>query len=339
MGSITRFAYRPFDVRWLYWEPETKLLDEKRSEYFLHVFPGNLWIAAAQHHRRGFDPPAVSLHWGCIHLDERSTNVFPIYLKEDAASGNLFEKEKKAARPNLSEASHEYIAKLHATPEDLFFHCLAAFFSPVYVDQNSFSLRQDWPRIPLPKVKKALQASAALGRRIAALLDTENPVEGVTTGTIDPRLKEIAVISKVGEGGLNPDEGHLDLTAGWGHAGKGGVCMPGTDKCAARGQTDEKLKTAFGAETLDVYLNETAYWSNVPKCVWEYHIGGYQVIKKWLSDREKAILGRGLKVEEAEYITEMARRIAALILMQAELDANYEAVKADTSPWPDGKKK
>jgi hypothetical protein len=214
MGSITRFAYRPFDVRWLYWEPETKLLDEKRSEYFLHVFPGNLWIAAAQHHRRGFDPPAVSPHWGCIHLDERSTNVFPIYLKEDAASGNLFEKEKKAARPNLSEASHEYIAKLHATPEDLFFHCLAAFFSPVYVDQNSFSLRQDWPRIPLPKVKKALQASAALGRRIAALLDTENPVEGVTTGKIDPRLKEIAVISKVGEGGLNPDEGYLDLTAG-----------------------------------------------------------------------------------------------------------------------------
>ena len=26
--------YRPFDTRWLYWEPETKLLDEKRSEYF-----------------------------------------------------------------------------------------------------------------------------------------------------------------------------------------------------------------------------------------------------------------------------------------------------------------
>jgi len=40
------------------------------------------------------------------------------------------------------------------------------------------------------------------------------------------------------------------------------------------------------------------------------------------------------RVEEAEYVTEMARRIAALILMQPELDANYEAVKADTWPWP-----
>jgi hypothetical protein len=195
-------------------------------------------------------------------------------------------------------------------------------------------VRQDWPRIPLPKVKKALEASAALGRRIAALLDTENPVDGVTTGRIDPRLKEVGVISKVGDGGLNPDEGHLDLTAGWGHAGKGGVCMPGTGKHQTQAQTDAVLKAAFGDETLDVYLNDTAYWSNVPKCVWEYHIGGYQVIKKWLSYREKAILGRGLRVEEAEYVTEMARRIAALILMQPELDANYEAVKADTWPWP-----
>jgi len=71
----------------------------------------------------------------------------------------------------------------------------------------------------------------------------------------------------------------------------------------------------------------------MPKYVSEYHIGGYQVIKKWLSYREKAILGRGLRVEEAECMTEMARRIAALILMQPEFDANYEAVKADLWPW------
>ena len=41
-----------------------------------------------------------------------------------------------------------------------------------------------------------------------------------------------------------------------------------------------------------------------------------------------------MKIEEAEYVTEMARRLAALILMQQELDANYEAVKTDTWAWP-----
>jgi hypothetical protein len=45
---IHRFCYRPFDLRWLYWESETKLLDEKRSEYVPHVVPGNLWIEARQ---------------------------------------------------------------------------------------------------------------------------------------------------------------------------------------------------------------------------------------------------------------------------------------------------
>jgi len=336
-GSIVRYVYRPFDVRWLYWEPETKLLDRNRAEYLPHVIEGNCWIAGAQHHRRSYDPPSSISILGCRHLYERGANLFPAYLKQDGAADSLFEKEKNATRPNLSEASHKYIVRLHASPEDLFFHCLATFFSPAYANQNSFSLRQDWPRIPLPKAKKALQASAALGRRIAAFLDTENPVDGVTSGRIDPRLREVAVIAKVGEGNLNPDEGHLDLTAGWGHAGKGGVCMPGPDKSKPRPQSDEKLKTVFGVETRDVYLNDMAYWSNVPKCVWEYHIGGYQVIKKWLSYREKAILGRGLRVEEADYVTEMARRIAALILLQPELDANYEAVKADTWPWPQEK--
>src|SRR5208337_4587370 len=36
--NIVPCCYRPFDVRWLYWEPETNLLDRNRAEYFPHVF-------------------------------------------------------------------------------------------------------------------------------------------------------------------------------------------------------------------------------------------------------------------------------------------------------------
>ena len=46
--NLIRYCYRPFDLRWIYWEPETKLLDEKRAEYRPHVVPGNLWIEARQ---------------------------------------------------------------------------------------------------------------------------------------------------------------------------------------------------------------------------------------------------------------------------------------------------
>ena len=72
----------------------------------------------------------------------------------------------------------------------------------------------------------------------------------------------------------------------------------------------------------------------MPSGVWNCYIGGYQVIKKWLSYREGDLLGRGLTPEEARYVTEMARRIAAILLLGPKLDANYEAVKASCYPWP-----
>jgi hypothetical protein len=74
-------------------------------------------------------------------------------------------------------------------------------------------------------------------------------------------------------------------------------------------------------------LNDAAYYSNVPGAVWEYTIGGYQVVKKWLSYRERGLLGRGLTMEEARYVQEMIRRIAGLVLLAGRLDENYGRCK------------
>ena len=83
---------------------------------------------------------------------------------------------------------------------------------------------------------------------------------------------------------------------------------------------------------LNIYLNDKACWEWVPKRVWDYTIGGYQVIKKWLSYREHDLLGRPLTPDEAREVTHMARRIAALILLQPALDQNYETVKSASVP-------
>ena len=71
----------------------------------------------------------------------------------------------------------------------------------------------------------------------------------------------------------------------------------------------------------------------MPENVWETCIGGYQVIKKWLSYREKALLGRALKLEEVEHVSETVRRLAAILLMQPALDRNYENCKKETYTW------
>jgi hypothetical protein len=112
---------------------------------------------------------------------------------------------------------------------------------------------------------------------------------------------------------------------------------------SALGLSEKLALELLGEKTYDVYLNapdkardalDVAYWSNVPEKVWDYTIGGYQVIKKWLSYREKPLLGRALTIDEVRYVQEMARRIAAILLLRPALDVNYEFVKAHTFPWP-----
>ena len=71
----------------------------------------------------------------------------------------------------------------------------------------------------------------------------------------------------------------------------------------------------LGETTCDIHLNDRAYWRNVPAAVWRYKLGGYQVLKKWLSYRERPILGRPLRPEEVQHFTDTARRIAAILLL------------------------
>ena len=81
-GGFVCFTYRPFDNRWLYWEVDTKLLDEKRADYRPHVFEGNMWLSTAQHLRKGSEEPqsCFTKHMGSLHLIERTALMFPVWL-------------------------------------------------------------------------------------------------------------------------------------------------------------------------------------------------------------------------------------------------------------------
>jgi Type ISP C-terminal specificity domain/N-6 DNA Methylase len=351
--NIVRYCYRPFDVRWLYWEPETKLLDEKRAEYYPHVYPGNVWLSAGQRNRKeDFYQPQFTTLLADHHLVESNVGMFPLYLCAVREQSSLFDHgDSGEPKPNLSPQTASYRRQFEVAEQDLFYHTLAVLHAPTYRTENAGALRQDWPRVPLPGTAELLRASAALGRQMAALLDTERPVPGVTSGKLRPELQAIGVITRVGGGTLNPAAGDLAVTAGWGHAGKGGVTMPGKGRvdqgaytpderaaigsgASALGLTEEQVIACLGATTSNVYLNDTACWRNVPASVWDYTIGGYQVIKKWLSYREHGLLGRALTTDEAREVTHMARRIAAIVLLYPALDANYLAVKQTTASWP-----
>ena len=181
------------------------------------------------------------------------------------------------------------------------------------------------PRIPLPGwpdgvadgATDTLAASAAQGRQRDALLDSDTPVAGVTTGTLRSELAAIAVPTTTDGGNMAGDD--FAVSAGWGHFGTRDAVMPGQGRIVERNYIDGE-RTALadavptpGNTTFDVYLNDRAYWLNVPEAVWNYQLGGYQVLKKWLSYRESKVLGRSLLPEEVQHFTNTTRRIAAIL--------------------------
>ena len=209
--------------------------------------------------------------------------------------------------------------------EDLFHHVLAVLHHPAYREANAGALRMEWPRIPLPGwpdgsaqgAAEQLTASAERGWELARLLDPETPVSGVTTGALRPEIAAIGVPATA-DGGNMADE-DFEVSAGWGHYGSGDGVMPGQGRVEERSCTAEELAAlgdataTLGDSTFDIYLNDRAYWRNVPAAVWNYKLGGYQVLKKWLSYRESKVLDRPLHPEEVQPFTDTARRIAAIL--------------------------
>ena len=386
--GFVRFAYRPFDNRWLYWEADTKLLDEKRTDYRPHVFKGNLWLSAAQHLRKDASEPqtCISEHIASLHLIERTALMFPVWLcdgrigSNDDSLHNLGarspdqavhsiegEDDGQRSHSNLSGAARRYLEHLGLSPEDLFHHILAVLHDPAYREANAGALRMEWPRIPLPgwptpgngasddagaspaterspvrgkadhvteprnylysgpraqrQAVEAFVQSAARGRELARLLDSDKPVPGVTGGRLRPEIAAIAVPTTTD--GRNMTGNDFALTAGWGHYGAGGAVMPGQGRIVERAFTPEECAAlgdalpVFGKTTFDVYLNARTFWRNVPATIWRYKLGGYQVLKKWLSYRERDILGRQLEPAEVQHLADTARRIAAIWLILA----------------------
>ena len=214
------YAYRPFDIRWLYWEANGGLLDRPRLDYKEHVFNDNLWLEARQKEsREDFSRGTL-----CKHLADNFGNglssFFPAWLRDE---GFGIDGNGQQRRPNLSPAAQRYLDRLELGVEDLFHHVLATLHDPSYREDNAGALRMEWPRIPLPGwpdgdapgAAEELAESAERGRELARLLDQETPVPGVTTGALRPEVAAISVPATIdgeqhgrrrlrGHGGLGP---------------------------------------------------------------------------------------------------------------------------------------
>ena len=365
-ARLKRYAPYPLDNRWCYYSSVRPLWNEPRPELVSQRADEESFLIVrrfAERPREG-RPAFFTCALPNYHLLRPNTCAIPLRLRTSPAEGanakqtTMYEHLGAAngTTANLSKTARQYLASLTKTNPDgdeelsriVWHHALAVLYAPSYLSEHSTAVRANWPRIPLPATLKAVQDSAALGAAVGQLLDIEKPALGVITGKL---RKELNLLGRV----TGPNKGlSLAISVGWGHGQKEkNIVMPGrgiekqrkftADESTAiaegakeLGLASEDVTLLWGAQTLDIYLNQETFWSNVPESVWEYTIGGYQVLKKWLSYREHQVLGRDITKDEAREFTHIVRRIAALLLLEPELDKNYASIKANCHPWSVG---
>lgn len=352
---IKRYAIRAFDSRWCYFSSIRPLWNEPRPQFVQQITDENMFLVSRP--AGVASPEGVPFYFvrGFADYDllRGHARYFPFRLRVVAQSKenqpSLLGETEETFTANLSAKARNYLRDLGADDPDesadaaslIWLHALAIGYAPLYLTENADGIRSDFPRIPLPAELEILQTSARRGRRIAELLDTER----ATAETDGLPFTAIGVISRVADGQIRIESGELEISAGWGSGGKGGITMPGKGKTVKRDYTPGELKILeesaarfslsageitqiLGAQTFDVYLNDAAFWRNIPAAVWEYTIGGYQVLKKWLSYREAAVLGKSLTADEAREVSSIVRRITAILLLSKDLNANYKACKS-----------
>lgn len=331
---IVPYLVFPLDLRHIYYESVGKLLNEKRPELWANRRDNRFLLAVPQARRVSETRPLVTSGLFDLHLHDRGSVGFPLRVLEGERGRNLFSKgSPRASHSNLAPAVWESLKKAYALRGDLsgpdaekltsrlFALAIAVGHAPRFESDHADSLAQDWLRLPIPKDKAVLKECAALGERVGALLDPTADVADLLSKLLAGLRRHMGVIATKAVDVVRDSD--LTITVAYYGAAPG--------KWIPRSPTEEEgTHEAWGAETGDLWLNDTVYLKNVPERVWRYELGGYPVLKKWLGYRDaKRRDGRPLTLAESDHLRSMVQRLAAVLLLHEQLDAAYEKASAD----------
>ena len=279
-GNIKKCLYRPFDERYLYYDPH--LTSRPAYKIMQHMLAGkNLSLVTTRQTKFEFSvtASAVLTEKACANrLDINTT--FPLYLYP--VKGQMqFEGGKRSPnlKPEFIKAVSDQLGlkfvedgrgDLEETfgPEDIFNYAYAIFHSSTYRTRYTEFLKIDFPRLPLTSDKELFKTLAEKGAELVALHLMESPV-----------LNNLITSYPVAD-------------------------------------SNEVEKVTYDDNNQRVYINKTQYFEGVLPEVWDFHIGGYQVCQKWLKDRK----GRTLTYDELTHYQKVIVALKETIHLMEEID-------------------
>jgi predicted helicase len=327
--AFTRCLYRPFDVQPIYYADA--LIDRPRHDVMRHLLHENLALITVRQLAGGHFRHVFATHHpgdgNAISISSREYNYyFPLYVYNKTAeaeprrqSGSAFNlilfDEQEAYQTRHPNLSRPFIAAVEQTldlrfvsdgkgdlttvddpaaatsvgPEDLLHYAYAVFHAPTYRERYAEFLKIDFPRLPLTSDRALFAALAQKGEAIVALhlMDA-------------PRLDRSPVRFPVADANQVASRHPRYLPPGEPEPGSG-----------------EPLKQGR------VYINATQYFEPIDPAVWAFEIGGYQVLHKWLKDRQ----GRALSFDDVQHY----RRIVVALQETLRL---MDAIDETIPQWP-----
>lgn len=257
--------YRPFDWRFCYFSDT--IMDRPRRELINHVMgKENLCLLASRqqanigyYHCLVTNKPANDC---VISTTSREANqVFPLYIYPNEENGQILtQQEERQANfsPNFIKAITNKLG-YNPSPEIIFYYIYAVLHSPNYRQRYAQFLKIDFPRIPLPNNPDLFKQLAEKGETLVNL----------------HLMKKLPKIKTTISNFISKED--LPIFA----QEKGEFHYQGDGK-------NEVTLVKYDENKQQVMINKDCYFCDVNKSLWEFKIGGYQVLEKWLKDRQKA---------------------------------------------------
>lgn len=306
-NTIKIVNYRIYDKRFILYD--NNILERDRhnimGHFINHINIGLVSTRQQSQHNKW------SLSWVTNKMIESSfisdktseiNTIFPLYqypkTRETDDEDLQVDLEQDGRQPNLSkEFVDQFLTAIGAEqmvnsptvgerspdrsiiyPEDIFYYIYAVLHSPTYRERYAELLKIDFPRIPLPKDYASFDKLAASGQRLTGLH-------------------------------LLKDKENWD----WGELGQRGEALDTT--VGKVDYDDNKQEVVFDKKKPPA---EQLRIGPVPPEIWNFQVGGYQVLDKWLKDR------KGRKVSLNEYVPIIIALRVTDRIMREEIDPVFK---------------
>lgn len=285
--NIVPILYRPFDTKYTYYTGKSRgFLCMPRPEVMRQMLPGNniaLLIKRQQKQKFSYAFVSDKITESCVFESAYANNtVIPLYQHHKTLSPKLLDSQDQLGI--IDEGSTREI-----NMQKLFLELFQEFFGRIPPHEQIFYYIY------------AILYSNTYRQQYQEFLQRDFPRIPITKD-----LQLFQQVASLGDQLVNlhllktPD---LDTPGHW-FQGIG-------DSLVIKRRYDEK--------TQRVYINDTHYFEDVSSQVWHYHIGGYQVLDKWLKDR----VGRRLSVEDQLHYRKIIKALEETTLIQEKIDKFY----------------